>query len=1109
MKRVGLDWRYFSLISLPAINPRAKAYEPYIEKLNFYRSFLVALGAEDRYEDVALDLYNALISGERIRERDYKRIVDTLEWEIEKILTEIIMELRSSGEEEEADFLEKYMEDRDFHMLYRSIMDDIEKKWERISLYVDILRFFDSMDTFNKVAGNIYRDLKSKKWVNVLEFAKADNLLEAEIRKRIYGRIKELRDSGYGREADKVEDYLKAGDLDNAYHALLGIREIKKVETTEVNTKQFMSSYLDAYTLIEALHRAGVDVDDVKWHIGEILGINTLKVPEERVTLIDDPTGNAACFIAIYLRRIGADFTFFSTSGIGNYWITNIDVDGRISPTLQASKLGESAISSKGIVLIEDINYLINSNKFSEVYRFLYYLKNNVEDRIIATVNLNTLSEREKARLKGIADKVIKFDFPLNICTLNMVAVENRPEDGALLLSKERDEEFKGKTYIITDFGGENTLHPQRIDFEIIDKIAENIDDGDVIIDALDMLIDENGLDKIYIWLKFVRDIAMSRGKRVYIVTRDLVANERTYIRPLVDLDAFQVVNMDKKKLLFLQKEMKTILRILEKRVEKECVYTLEMIKYSYQKYKKYLSSLDEDIKAVSNLQTYDLDCILKIAPLRKEIETRVEDIENITSEFNEVAERINSQIPVLKVYVDTSAIEKDIEESRTLVNSGDYMDGIQKIKDTEASLSRLYRSAVSRAWSLREEVQCVDYLLPPYHKEKILEFEGDREKLKDFTLLYMAVKSLIYRKIENEYNKLKNYASVSGIELFDLGDLVKEEKYCEYRKLRDDFLFKFDKVKDEIFTSLKEKTISAMKLLEERGYDIHNIGESIESANDIDVIMDIWSRLSHHLIRYVENYISTLRDRCPRCVNEEVGRYIERFRKDPMSNVESLGEFLTQMDAQAEKEEQELRDITRELENYYRILDKLEVNYQKKYPRRIEDARDVLNYVRVMLDSLTPNIEVRVDNWSVDETKTMKMEIVLKNPDKYAAKNITLEIHGALSYNAKIPEIAGESEAPIQVSSEVRDPNSIINIDIVYEGPGGNITTKSYQFDINIKGYDLTKAEGTEKCALCRGKIFKDTDMVTCAKCGATYHLQCAKRVGRCRICGTVFLLD
>ncbi len=161
------------------------------------------------------------------------------------------------------------------------------------------------------------------------------------------------------------------------------------------------------------------------------------------------------------------------------------------------------------------------------------------------------------------------------------------------------------------------------------------------------------------------------------------------------------------------------------------------------------------------------------------------------------------------------------------------------------------------------------------------------------------------------------------------------------------------------------------------------------------------------------------------------------------------------------------------------------------------------------MLDSLTPNIEARVDNWGVDETKTIKMEIALKNPDKYGAKNITLEIHGALSYNAKIPEIVGESEVPIQVVSEVRDPNSIINIDIVYEGPGGNITTKSYQFDINIKGYELSKAEGTEKCALCRGKIFKDTDMVTCAKCGATYHLQCAKRVGKCRICGTVFLLE
>ncbi len=1103
--RMGLFPTY--ILALPAINPKNKVYEPYIEKMNFYREFLSVLDAEDRFTDIALEMYNSLVEGIRIKERDYKRVIDMLEWEIEKELTEIIMELKDSQNREQAEFMEKYLEERDFQVLYKLIVDIIEKRWERIKIYFEILKFLKATDIFNKVGIRVFKKLSAKKWVRDIEYQKADSILGAEVRRRIFERIKELRDSGFGREADKVEEYLKKGDFENAYHALQGISEIKKVETEEVDTKQFLKSYIEAYNIIEALHRAGVGVEDIKWSLGEILGINSMKIPEDRVILVDDSSGNAACFISIYLKRIGAEYTFFSTSGIGNYWITNIEEENRLSPTLQASKLGESIISSKGIVLLEDINYLINTNKFSEVYRFLYYIKNNVEDRIIFTVNLKTLSEREKARLKSIADKVVKMDFPINICSLNMVAVENRPDKGALLLSKERIEDFEGKTYIITDFGGENTLHPQRIDFEIVDKIAENIDYGDVIIDALDMLIDENGLDKIYVWLKFIRDIALKRGKRIYIVTRDLVANERMYIRPIMDMDTFHVVNMDKKKLSFLQKKMRDIRRVLEKRVEKECVYSLEMIKHRYQKYQKYLADLREDINRINDLKEYNVDCVLKIAPIRKEIDKRVEEIENIIAEFNDIKEKLNMQIQVLKIYVDTKELENNIKKAQSLIDAGDYKAGIELIKDCEDSLPRYYRQAVSKAWNIRENIRCIDYLLPPYHKEKIMEFEGEREKLKDFTLLYMAIRNLIIRKIENEYKKLENYAKLANIPIFKLGDAMNAENYCNYRKKRDEFLFEFEKVKGELVNRLKEKITATINLLEKRGYDIQNIGENIDQVDDIDSLIDIWNRLSHHLVRYVENHINNLRDRCPRCINEEVAHYLLSFRQNPMEFVDSLGDFLKKMDELAEREEQELRDMTRELENYYRTLDKLGINYQKRYPKRIEQAREILNSVRVIMDSLTPNIVVELAEWNVDETRTINMKLLIKNSDKYEAKNVTLEIHGAASTNKKIPLLPGMRVENINVSAEIRDPDSPISIDIVYVGPGGNITTKSFEFNVNLKGYSVSMASGSEKCALCRGKIFKDTEMVTCSKCGATYHLQCAKRAGKCKICGTVFL--
>ncbi len=1109
MKRSSLERRLSYALSVlyPAVNPRAKAYGPYIERLNFYQDFLMHLNLEDRFDVIALDIYNALQEGLKVKERDYSKVVDSLEWELEKGITELIMEMRESGSEEKANLIDKYLTDRDFHVLYRIIMGIISEEWQNMNLYKNILSFFSLDDLFEKYGGKVYDLLKAKKWVSNLEYIHTEEMLEKEVQSRIKGRIKELRAAGYGREADKAEEFLKSEDLENAFHVIMGISEIKKVEYEDVNAKQFMNLYMDNFDIITLLSRAGVDVSDIKWKMGELLNINSIKIPDERVILVDDPTGNAACFLSLFLKRIGVQYTFFSTTGIGDFWITNVEDEKRISPTLQASNLGETILDSKGVVILEDLNYLIFSNKFSEVYRFLYYVKNSVEGKIIMTVNLSILSDREKARLQSIADSIIKIKFPVNICASNLVAVDNRPMKGSLLLSKERVDDFAGEVYIISDFGGENALHPQRIDFEVADKIAEFVDSGDVIIDALDMLIDENGIEKIYIWLKFVKDIAHRRGKRVYVVTRDLVANERIFIRPLIDLDMFLVANMNKKNLVFVHKELKTIKRILEKRVEKECVYTLEIIKHRYQKYKKYLPEIEEEINKLSEIKNYDAECILKVAPIRMEIDSRVEEIENNLSDLREREDEINALIPVLGVYIDLGELKECMDKSKSLVSSGEYEEALENVKECEAILKHLQRDALSKAWSIREEIMCVTYLLPPYLQEKVREFEGEREKLKDFTILYVGIRNLLARKIKNEYDKMRTYGRLSGIELFELSEILENEKYCKYKKLRDEFMSKFEEVRANIVGSLKEKIEMALKILEHRNYDVHQINEDLTAAQDVDGIIDISNRVSHHLTRYVENYFTNVKERCPHCVNDEFTRYLEKFKNDPLNNIDELEKILGEMDKQVEKEEQMMKEINRELDNYYALLDEYGITYEREFPKNLKSARRVLERVKNVVESLTPEIFVELNEWKIDETRNLIMEMSLKNPGPHPARNITIEIHGALSYKLKIEGVEGGKEEKVDILSEVRDPNSAVNVDVVYEGPGGKIATKSFKFEPNLKGYGIQTSNGTEKCTLCRGKIFEGTPMVICSECGATYHLQCAKRIGKCRICGNTFL--
>ncbi len=1093
-------------VSLPAITPKNRAYEPYIEKLDFYRRFLALLGMEERFDDIAQDLYEAMVEGERIKERDYRRVVDALGWEIEKGVTEIIMSIREAGGKERADFLDKYLVDRDFPVIYRILIGTIQDEWDTIEQYKEILHFFGSPDVFESLAKDIYSKLKSKVWVDEVTYRKVEAALREEVEKRIRARIGELRDSGYGREADKVEEFLKDGDYENAYYTLRGIRDIKRVEVEEFDARDFMRTYLDSYRIIDLLSRAGVDVEDIKWKIGEIMRVGTVKLPDERVILIDDPYGHAACYLSLYLKRIGERFTFFSTSGIGDYWITEIDVENRVSPTLQASKLGEKILSCEGTVILEDLNYLILSNKFSEVYRFLYYIKNNLEERIIFTVNLKMLSDRERARLQGIADRIINVSVPLNICSTNMIAVENRPKEGSLLLSKERVDDFRGQVYIISDFGGENTLHPQRIDFEIMDKIAEYLDKGDVIIDALDMLIDENGMEKIYLWLKSVRDVARKRGRMAYVVTRDLVASERNYILPLVDFDSFQIANMDKKRLAVMQKEMKTVKRILEKRVEKECVYTLEIIKNRFQRYRKYLSDLEEDIEKLRNIGTYDVNCIVKISPIKREIERRVEEIENITAEFSERMDRINSILPVLQVYVDTGELEECIINSKKMIDSGNYVDAMYSLGECETLMEKLHRRALSRAWEKREEIMCVSHLLPPHLREKVEDFEGEREKLKDFTILYMAVRNLLARKILNEHEKLKRYAELASIDIFDVRDYVKEERYCDYSKARKEFMEKFGEKKKEISEILVNRVNAAVEFLRSRGYDVQGI-KVAEGSEDFDALLDISERVAHHLLRYVENYFSNLRDRCPRCIEKKETDFLEEFRKKPLAMLDDLKDILARLDEKSDKEIKILQEMTRELENYYDILDEYDVDVEKIYPATATEARAVLNAVRNLVESLTPAIDIRINDWFVDENRMVHTYFDIRNKDRFPARNVTMEVHGAFSHNMRVEEIPSGERVSAEVVEEVRDPDSMVDVDIVYEGPGGNIATKSFRFKLNLRGYFVKKAKGTEKCSLCRGKIFEGSEMAICSKCGATYHVQCAKRAGRCKICGNIFL--
>lgn len=57
--------------------------------------------------------------------------------------------------------------------------------------------------------------------------------------------------------------------------------------------------------------------------------------------------------------------------------------------------------------------------------------------------------------------------------------------------------------------------------------------------------------------------------------------------------------------------------------------------------------------------------------------------------------------------------------------------------------------------------------------------------------------------------------------------------------------------------------------------------------------------------------------------------------------------------------------------------------------------------------------------------------------------------------------------------------------------------------------GYKIKKSTGIEKCAYCKGKIFRESDYIDCETGDAVYHIQCANRAGKCVICYREFIFD
>lgn len=181
------------------------------------------------------------------------------------------------------------------------------------------------------------------------------------------------------------------------------------------------------------------------------------------------------------------------------------------------------------VFYIDKINYLIYINGIDRVVEFLHTLYSFSSDKHIVLISGKTeyLTEEERSTLLSSFDEEISIEWEEKR-KKNLVYLVNESKEGVVFTSKKGE----GKYTV-----GRGYIEPHRIDFELFDRIADEIMRGNnIVLDCIPLLIHYNNIRKIYIWLKAVADFARKHNVKLYITTRGLNNAQIDMLRDIADV---------------------------------------------------------------------------------------------------------------------------------------------------------------------------------------------------------------------------------------------------------------------------------------------------------------------------------------------------------------------------------------------------------------------------------------------------------------------------------------------------------------------------------------------------------------------------------------------
>jgi len=243
--------------------------------------------------------------------------------------------------------------------------------------------------------------------------------------------------------------------------------------------------------------------------------------------LVDELNGR---FSREILKILGGGLIISSLRDDG-ILITELDIEGSIKPYEIDSKMLERLISylksERGHnVLIENINYLIYTIGLDKVLLFLRDLQAVDTGLIIVSGDFKSIDEENFKKISAVFSERYTFRFADNTDS-PLIFTQKVPAAAALFSDK------RGSEYWVSEA---SPLRPSMPNFRLLEEIIKVLNERDVAIQCLRSLIDYNTLEEIYVWLKYVRDVAMLNNRHVYVDISDISASELDFFRALGDV---------------------------------------------------------------------------------------------------------------------------------------------------------------------------------------------------------------------------------------------------------------------------------------------------------------------------------------------------------------------------------------------------------------------------------------------------------------------------------------------------------------------------------------------------------------------------------------------